>query len=47
MKEAVDVLIVSNDAVADNKISTEEASSIQKEIKEMIAAFKILIGKAA
>jgi len=46
MKEAVDVLIVSNDAVADNKITEVEASAIQKEIQEMIGAFKVLIGKA-
>jgi len=47
MKEAVDVLTVANDAVADNKIDAVEAASIQKEVQEMISAFKVLIGKAA
>ena len=45
MKEALDVLTVANDAVADNKISEVEAAAIQKEVQEMIGAFKVLIGK--
>lgn len=45
MKEALDVLTVANAAVADNKISSEEAAAIQKEVQEMIGAFKVLVGK--
>jgi len=45
MKEAVDVFTVSVEAVGDNKITEEEAESIKKEVQEMIAAFKILLGR--
>ena len=46
MKEAVDVLSVASDAVADNKIDSVEAEAIKKEVQEMIGAFKVLVGKA-
>jgi len=44
-KEAVDVLIVTVNAVDDDKITAEEVAAIKKEAKEAAAAFKTLIGK--
>lgn len=45
VKEGTDVITTAVDAVGDNRITEEEAQAIKKEALEMIAAFKILIGK--
>lgn len=45
VKEASDVITVSVGALDDDKLSAEEIEQIKKEAKEVVAAFKILIGK--
>ena len=45
VKEASDVITVSVGALDDDKLSAEEIAAIKKEAAEVVAAFKILIGK--
>ena len=45
VKEATDVITVSVGALDDDKLSAEEIASIKKEAQEVVAAFKILLGK--
>ena len=46
VKEATDVITVTVGALDDDKLSPEEISQIKQEAAEVVAAFKILIGKA-
>ena len=45
VKEATDVITVSVGALDDDKLSAEEIAQIKKEAVEVVAAFKLLIGK--
>jgi hypothetical protein len=45
VKEATDVITVSVGALDDDKLSADEIAAIKKEAKEVVAAFKVLIGK--
>ena len=45
VKEGTDVITVAVAALDDDKLSAEEIASIKKEAQEVVAAFKILIGK--
>lgn len=46
VKEATDVITVAVGALDDDKLSAEEIAQIKQEAAELVAAFKILIGKA-
>ena len=45
IKEGADVVNVAVDAVGDDKLTPEEIESIKKEAKEVVVAFKALIGR--
>ena len=45
-KEGADVVITAVEAVDDNTLTQEEIEAIKKEAKEVLDAWKVLIGKA-